>query len=500
MKKGFTLFELLTTLVVIGLVYIIIFPASLEIIRRSSLRIDQATQSIIYAQTKLYLNDNPHQYPKNEMNIYCLELQYLKEAGYLEGNLFDGFKRQNLDYDLVVKITFDEQFAFEVVDYRYCDENVESINYIDQSGANPPKLMGSMIPVIWNEGWITADLATDWYDYDQKRWANVVLVFPQNRQLYLDGGPDIMVTEADIMAHFVWIPRYRYKLFNSEAAYISERTIQVQFESTVVVKSISDITGQWLTHPAFTTNQDLSGFWVGKFSTTGNQYVPTIKPNKSMLLDQTTKNQYQSAMLIGINDYGLNGESRMMRNLEWGAVAYLSMSTYGLNSEVAINPNLNYLTGCAYLDINNISTIECETYESTYGIKASTTGNVYGVYDMSGGAWERVLGVMLDAMGNVVGLSSGFTDELSDEDFLLKLDKYEYDTLSNTFTRRILGDATGEVVAWYSDYAMMPHDDNKSWVIRGGNHTSTNTAGLFAFAADNGGSGARSFRIVVPAN
>ena len=32
-------------------------------------------------------------------------------------------------------------------------------------------------------------------------------------------------------------------------------------------------------------------------------------------------------------------------------------------------------------------------YTSTQGVKASTTGTVYGVYDMSGGAWEYVAGI-----------------------------------------------------------------------------------------------------------
>lgn len=37
------------------------------------------------------------------------------------------------------------------------------------------------------------------------------------------------------------------------------------------------------------------------------------------------------------------------------------------------------------------ATIDTYDYtDATYGINASTTGDVYGIYDMSGGNWERV--------------------------------------------------------------------------------------------------------------
>ena len=64
----------------------------------------------------------------------------------------------------------------------------------------------------------------------------------------------------------------------------------------------------------------------------------------------------------------------MIKNMEWGAVAYLKQSQYGLEDvDIAINNNgTTYYTGGgasnAYKD----------------NITQSTTGNIYGVYDMSG--------------------------------------------------------------------------------------------------------------------
>ena len=38
--------------------------------------------------------------------------------------------------------------------------------------------------------------------------------------------------------------------------------------------------------------------------------------------------------------------------------------------------------------------------ERPNSILASTTGNITGIYDMSGGTWEYVMGVILDENGN----------------------------------------------------------------------------------------------------
>ena len=51
-------------------------------------------------------------------------------------------------------------------------------------------------------------------------------------------------------------------------------------------------------------------------------------------------------MYVKINNSALN--SHMMKNDEWGAVAYLSKSKYGKqNEEVWINNSSSYITGSA---------------------------------------------------------------------------------------------------------------------------------------------------------
>ena len=73
-----------------------------------------------------------------------------------------------------------------------------------------------------------------------------------------------------------------------------------------------------------------------------------------------------------------------------GAVAYLTHSQYGRNgNEITINNNSNYITGIAGDSVTaSGSDSIINAYNTTEGMKASTTGNIYGVYDLSGGAWE----------------------------------------------------------------------------------------------------------------
>ena len=96
-----------------------------------------------------------------------------------------------------------------------------------------------------------------------------------------------------------------------------------------------------------------------------------------------------------LNIYGLSSDdtdSHMIKNSEWGAVAYLSKSQYGLSStDIAVNTKdfndntNNVYAGTGYNNQNQ----EWNDTRINYGSSASTTGNIYGIYDMSGGTWEK---------------------------------------------------------------------------------------------------------------
>ena len=105
--------------------------------------------------------------------------------------------------------------------------------------------------------------------------------------------------------------------------------------------------------------------------------------------------------------YGLNSsttDSHMMKNSEWGAIAYLTQSSYGrAGTEITIN---NYYTSksspyrVAATGLASSNNLEEETkdltnvsaYNTEAGMKGSSTGNVTGIYDLSGGLLERISG------------------------------------------------------------------------------------------------------------
>ena len=375
--------------------------------------------------------------------------------------------------------------------------------YADNSGANMPELLDNMVPIKYeNNNWVVADVLQEWYDYDAKEWANAVV-------LNTTKNVGEVVTEDDIDLWYVWIPRYKYQLFNADNGSVNEQEIQIQFESgtslTGTVSCTDNISGtdgttssetctnatngNWYTHPAFTLGtQELTGFWVGKFEVSGSTSKITIKPNVTSLRSQTVSSFFTAIQNINTT-YNLNGDSHMMKNMEWGAVAYLSHSKYGINEEVYINNNSNFVTGCG-ATAGSSSSSSCNAYNTTTGMLASTTGNIYGVYDMSGGAWEYVMGNMVNSSGNFYSASAGFSTPPDSKYY----DSYTYGTSWTTHGRGKLGDATKEILktfgneygGWYSDNANFPYSST-SWFIRGGYFIYGSNAGLFHFYYGAGG-------------
>ena len=358
---------------------------------------------------------------------------------------------------------------------------------------NAPELVNGMIPIKYDgTKWVKAESTNasyDWYDYTNKMWANAVMVTSGTRDTYMNASTGTTISESDILAYYVWIPRYRYQLFNVDSTTMDPIEIQMKFEDKDATKSNGTANGQWLTHPAFTfgTNE-LKGIWVGKFSTTGSAETPTIKPNIGMLTNQNVSTQFTTSQKFGTTTYltstGVSEvDAHMMKNIEWGAVAYLKQSKYGLGTtDIGWNnyESSPYLTGCGAASGSSFSAT-CKAYNTTNGMLASTTGNITGVYDMSAYTGTYVMGVMKTSDGTALTYSSsGFTT--STLPFNSKyVDQYEFGGSPRDYPRRILGDATGEVHGWYGDYAAFVISDYP-WFVRGYSYNElTAYAGVFTF-------------------
>jgi len=390
-----------------------------------------------------------------------------------------------------------------------------------------PILKDELIPVtIDNDGVVKkADIKNKWYSYEENSWANAVIL--KDESITYENNK--VIPEENIESYFVWIPRYKYQIFNDTlytgvtAVENKPQRINVEFESVWKKESDGSTNGTWLTHPAF-TSMESNGMWVGKFETSKSNSNPDnsinpdgiqIKPNEVSWRGIQVGNAFYSTY-----DYKRNLDSHMMKNTEWGAVAYLSHSKYGSESSVRFNNNSDFLTGYASVteptcgwtidtqDCNRYGTSADITkpYNSEVGFLASTTGNISGIYDMSGGSWEYVMGVMTDANGiPLSGRNSSYNSEflgpygegegnLNGLKFPIEqyYDKYIASSNSDDYSRRILGDATGEmgpfedissrsISSWYADCSWFVNTINP-WFVRGGDYTNGFVTGMFSFS------------------
>ena len=269
---------------------------------------------------------------------------------------------------------------------------------IDGTLAVGPQISDGMTPVKYVDGtgWVKTNVTdTEWYNYGEKKWANIVL----GDATFNTSGSYEILDETKTYSMLVWIPRYAYKITsgyhtstagNIDIVFLDTTNRDkdgVDYSSKTVYPNVTgDAMDDYVIHSAFTFGADeLAGFWVGKFETSNNGGQVQVKGGVESWQSITVSDIYTTCRNMNIEGktYGLSADDNevdphMMKNTEWGAVAYLSQSIYGKNSEVTINDNEDYYTGGG----------NGTTYRSN--VNQSTTGNVTGIYDMSGGAWEYV--------------------------------------------------------------------------------------------------------------
>ena len=398
------------------------------------------------------------------------------------------------------------------------DPYVVGINQKDTSGASAPVLASNMIPVYYDDlknVWKCADKdnkdsLTRWYNYDYKMWANAVTInysdssiknkyFNSDGTLKIKPGEEVLMD--DITTMWVWIPRFNT---TTPSNYNGGTQTQPNAIDVTFVKQNE------VALDAFTFgNKELSGFWYGKFevghitlasSSTNDSLGCTneicsnangiiIKPNVTSLARSNVSNFFYASrsMEQANNSFGFVSsevDTHMSKNNEWGAVAYLTHSIYGrctsstTCTEVGINNNGSYKTGYGAKAGSSDSATN-GAYNTTLGKDASTTKNIYGIYDMSGGRYEYVMGVYNNAKS-----SSGF-NSLPDSKYY-----------NNYTTTEYQGHALYGTKGWYYDGNDVL-DTSKSWYARGGGDNSGASAGVFNYYTYYGGAAYYSTRFVI---
>ncbi|MNI33669.1 hypothetical protein D3C73_876290 [compost metagenome] len=187
---------------------------------------------------------------------------------------------------------------------------------------------------------------------------------------------------------------------------------------------------------------------------------------------------------FGWGNSGAGIDTHMIKNSEWGAIAYLSKSSYGKdNVEITKNMTANNTGGGTGTDF--------------YGIPSqSTTGTMHGVYDMS-----SIMGQYVAAYKSDGNISRG--PSLSNSDVKYK-DAYNSSTLYGTNSPK--GDAmyeisssTGTGYTWFGSALVAP-DNSNSFIIRGGeywNQMSPKKSGIFAMYNTYGGNERTTLRAII---
>ena len=435
----------------------------------------------------------------------------------------------------------------------------EVITNLDKEKVNRPELGNDLIPVYYNldnNKWYKADESNQnskhkWYNYDieEKMWANAVLVSDTTKTSYLNAPIGTPLQEQDIKAFFVWIPRYKYRIWNilgdtnKEIYNAKDNGVEIKFESgtnstgnlkcmynnnlTNVKNDNCQINGKeltenidnidteiWYTHPAFTYGEkELTGIWIGKYETTGSIDNPTILPDTNALRNINISSSFTATKLINTYIRNSNLDSHLIKNTEWGAITYLTNSIYGLcnkekceeifnnNSKLGItgrssgSPNEKATNDGIYSYDGYMIIEESKDNTRDFSKIASTTKNIYGIYDLSGGLSEYVMGNMQSIDKELNTQNSGTNWNKTRTLAPKYYDNYAYGDSSddnNAMLRTRIGDATGEITidnnekktTWNNDNEISFVNKDNSWFIRGGD--ATEPSGIYNYKSTKG--------------
>ena len=549
-RNAFTLIELLAVIVILAIIALIATPIVVNIIndaKKSSHEesIKMYAKVLEKAATSYYMKYT------SEKSVTLEDLEREKLINYSGNKVECDIVKIYSNGKVYLK---DCKVKGERVDYTYGEKQRDPNITVD--------LEEGLIPVIYDEdNWIVVDKNDlQWYDYDEQKWANAVVLSQEAKTNNKNKVGSILTVDGenpDILMMFVYIPRYEYKIEGQYGIHADgiEGTQQLpgEIEVNFIKNDKMTPTNGYILHPAFTfDDQQINGFWMGKFelshielssSSTSNNLGCTnanngvtcaadsskfrILPNVvSLRRNNVSKFWYGIKSIENASSFGLmNIDIHMIKNSEWGAIAYLSQSKYGksgnsdydrIQKEIYQNKSSNHITGnsngtpsqdisytqCAY---NQKMGTNTNQDKKNCGPGASTTGNIYGVYDMNGGSWEYVMGVYSDIDGIYSGNNSnsnsglgysGFNGKLSSSNEIINYgldiptmkyyDKYTTNIMTTTCDSKICyGHALSETSGWYNDYSEMITRD-WPWFTRSGHYGFNERSGIFAFAQSTG--------------
>jgi len=404
-KKGFTLIELLAVIIILAIIMAIVTPIILKSINTAK---KEAFKNSVYGIIKAAEFNYANQLLKTN-NIEEIKYKYNNGMEISPPNSNKLEYKGTLPQNGTVIINKKGAIALAFHDGKYCiEKDYESddliitekgldncqldiiIYYTDASGANSPRLLKGMEPVVWSKEEGDVDYADgewiepsniddpdtqDWFDYGNKKWANAKTV---------DGS------------YWVWIPRYAYSITSGYHTNIAG-TIDIVFleetsdeprieleefllEPSPTYDDNDEVQTNYVVHPAFNFSNDpinspnqIEGFWVAKFEASEENNQIKSLPFKTSLVSRTVSEFFDLGLgMIGYicgEQCDDGTDTHMIKNTEWGAVAYLSRSQYGNPNEIwknAYSSSSKYMTGCAGSSVNASSSSTCVVLRGRY--------------------------------------------------------------------------------------------------------------------------------------
>ncbi len=345
---------------------------------------------------------------------------------------------------------------------------------------------------------------------------------------FANGGWDKEITG-------IWVAKFEagYPTGNNSAPKVSSN-VNYTAKSSNVLPIESGVVGDGYNGESYQEPRNWLDGIYGE-TTTAIKY-PTFQPVTYTMnyINHSDVYNISKALTDNGNIYGLNNistDSHLMKDSEWGAIAYLSWSKYGTNkiepyiNNITANNNIQSIYAITGLttgektarekeitqdDINNINNKNGNvaingiySWNQIEGQKASSTLNMYGVYDLNGGVWEKTAGYITN--GNINATTNGAV-LISNGDISTKYTMvYPYKTPESNdvntaseenykLNTKIFGDAIREIstkgtghYSWNGDYSHFLGNIGP-FTARGGSYRETGSAGLFAFYRPTGDS------------
>ena len=215
-----------------------------------------------------------------------------------------------------------------------------------EKGVNTPNIGANMELVVFDEE------TSEWKKDETNSGYSYIDTSESGKENKSEWANAKVITQVDgenVESYFVWIPRYAYKINgendidivfikgNGTEAAEEGKTCKYADDSTLNTST------DYIIHPAFTKNADLGGgwdeelpgIWIGKYeaarsdgegSTPGSATTIKVQPGVASYRNINIGNMYTYAKA-----YATELKSHMLKNSEWGAVAYLTESKYGKN-------------------------------------------------------------------------------------------------------------------------------------------------------------------------